>query len=271
MFIASTNDVLDNSYLPLIQFENKCVLVNADNEFKIVSNVCPHQSSIISTCSGQGSRVCPFHGWGFDINGQPLGSGLTRCKNNQELASSPVHIWNNLIFTTSIDIKEMSTFDFSGLELKEQRVDLVNADHRNIMDLFLDVDHIPIVHKGVYDRIGIPNVNDINWIYYNNGSLQVVRHNNEIKSLWLALYPNTMIEWQPGALFVTVARPINDSQTNVIVYKYHDTTSKVPWTLNEDVWEIAWSQDKAQAELIVGFNNKNLDPGKQHFREWLNK
>jgi len=78
------------------------------------------------------------------------------------------------------------------------------------------------------------------------------------------LYPGTMIEWQPGALFVTVA-----TNCGVQVYKYRDTRYPLGnWQLNEEVWELAWSQDRALSENIVEIGYTNLDQLKQHHRTY---
>jgi hypothetical protein len=83
-----------------------------------------------------------------------------------------------------------------------------------------------------------------------------------IGACWMAVYPGTMIEWQPGALFVTVAH-----SRGVEVYKYRDTRyPSSSWQINEDVWELAWSQDRALSENIVEIGHNNLDQLKQHHR-----
>jgi hypothetical protein len=78
-----------------------------------------------------------------------------------------------------------------------------------------------------------------------------------------------MIEWQPGALFVTVAHNTNETSSQVQVYKYRDTRySQDAWELNNHVWELAWSQDRALAEFIESPAVDNLDELKQHHRVW---
>ena len=116
------------------------------------------------------------------------------------------------------------------------------------MDLFLDVDHIPTVHQGVYDQIGITDFSDIKWEYYTNGSTQFVYDKQGLAAAWIAVYPYTMIEWQRGSLFVTVIEKQNTDQSNVHVFKYTDDSDQ--WDLNNTVWETAWKQDREQAELI---------------------
>jgi hypothetical protein len=153
--------------------------------------------------------------------------------------------------------------DLTNLVLVEGRVDIVNASPNIIMDLFLDVDHIQTVHVGVYDLVGIHNT-DVEWKYYNNGSVQTVKEG----ARWIAVYPNTMIEWQKGSMFITVAIPSGE-YSNVYVFKYMDKNYLDDWKLNESVWETAWSQDKNQAELLTEFAQRNLEQQKIHFRDFL--
>jgi hypothetical protein len=156
--------------------------------------------------------------------------------------------------------------------LKEQRTDHVKADPRIVMDLFLDVDHIPTVHAGVYDIIGITDVRDVRWTYHDWGSLQLVHNNERVNAAWLAVYPGTMIEWQRGALFITVVHPTTSTtECEVEVFKYMDTEQSDLWEMNQQIWETAWSQDRAQAEKIVEFqtDTSKLEESKKHFRKFL--
>ena len=268
MFLAHTNDISANCYKPLAQYNKKKVLVNDQDSFSVKSNVCPHQLSLLTTKEGSGNRVCPYHNWSFDISGNPVSSGRTAhyCQNKLPLASFNVHDFKGLLFDVVINCKELHWLDLSKMKLKEQRVDYVKADPKTIMDVFLDVDHIQTVHAGVYDLIDLPAIDQVQWHFYEWGSLQLVAKGEEYGAAWMAVYPGTMIEWQPGALFITVA--IEDPYgTAVHVFKYSD--SEEDWSLNESVWETAWSQDKNQAELIVGFTQNNLEESKKHFRNWL--
>lgn len=271
MFIAHTNDILDNHYKPLEQFNKKKVLTKSEGKCFLKSNICPHQLSLITKSSGEGDRVCPYHGWAFDIQGTPMSSGRTGhyCKNNLPLKDFNLYQFKDLLFNVDISSKELHWLDLSKMQLKEQRIDRVVANSNIIMDVFLDVDHIECVHAGVYDKIGLPKINQVQWHFYNWGSLQLVAKGEEYGAAWLAIYPGTMIEWQQGALFVTQSVAVNDKETDVHVFKYSD--SENDWKLNEEVWETAWAQDKEQAELITGFTNNNLEESKKHFRQWLTK
>ena len=116
----------------------------------------------------------------------------------------------------------------------------------------------------------MPDIRKVDWHYYNWGSLQLVPNGTGYGAAWLAVYPNTMVEWQNGAVFITVANDLGNSSSDVIVYKYRDNnSSNSEWDLNSSIWETAWFQDKQQAELIAEFNNDYLEESKQHFRMFL--
>jgi phenylpropionate dioxygenase-like ring-hydroxylating dioxygenase large terminal subunit len=292
MFICHTNDFSKNKEWRVYPHAKNLSITCNDNSIVAVSNICTHQGSYLSGTTGVGNRQCPYHGWAFSNSGVPIHSGNTiECKNNKPLETQSLFHWNNFMFTSKFDtngIEEKLNFiQTNKLKLVEFRVDTVKANWNHIVNLFLDVEHIPVVHPGVYERINAPKVSDIDWTYFNEGSLQLVPNikteNDYNQTLleddsfapasaaWLTIYPYTMIEWQHGAWFITVCNPLSDSFTEVSVYKYRDVRySDTNWAINEDVWETAWSQDKAQAELLTNsYNKENLDFQKKHFLDWM--
>jgi len=265
IFLFHKNSLLQNHYHVLEQYQKEKIIIQNDG-YHLISNICPHQKSLISTKDGEGNRVCPYHSWSFSIDGSPLTSGRTSyyCKNKSPLSKEKVYEWNSLLFNTEIDFPSYA--NFNNLILMEERTDLVNSNFKKIMDIFLDVDHIQSIHSGVYDLIGIDNT-DVKWEYYTNGNIQIVDQG----ALWIAVYPYTMIEWQKGSLFITVALPLNENLSKVHVFKYVDKFSIDTWKLNEYVWEKAWRQDRDQAEILTEFVDHNLEPQKIHYREYLKK
>lgn len=269
MFLGHVNDIKNNQYVVLNQYNRHYVLTNTVAGYKRVSNVCPHQKSLISLGTGVDNRTCNYHGYSFDIHGNGL-------NNSCQLESLDTYTVNSLVFSEPIDIN--IPYDLSYMELVESRTDIVNADYRNIVDLFLDVQHIKHLHAGVYDTIGLENISEVDWEYYTNGSLQSVKRNSETFSehiisseknnsaWWLTVYPNTMIEYQPGSLFITISLGSN----KVLVYKYKDSRySDESYNINNMVWETAWKQDVSQAEILTEFTSDNLCVAKQHYRKFI--
>lgn len=286
MFLGHVNDLENGDKKPLQQFRKEKALVKHDNEYKLANNVCPHQGSLIISDTQQ-ALTCQYHGWSWDNNGNPTGQGSTKICNNTKIGMKPVHVSNSLMFTDAFDFSSFAGIDLSYMKLVEERIDRVDTDYKNIIDVFLDVDHIPVVHPDVYDSIGVGNGAEVVWKYYDWGNIQLVERTNdyseeykstllgneELAAVWVTIYPHTMIEWQPGALFITVCVPMND-YTNVVVYKYRDQRySDKNWQLNNNIFETAWAQDKHQSSSIVKRSEfrAHLEESKIHFREWLNK
>lgn len=289
MFLAHKNDIKENCWRVLDQIQRTQVLLNDNGQYRLQSNICHHQGSLLRTGQGRGlASVCPYHGFSWDRNGQPVGvgtvghaNGASPCANDRALLEQPVYEWSGFLFSEPIPSK----INVSGnYQLAEYRVDRVRSSSVPIMDLFLDVDHIPLVHKGLYDNIDIPSVSNIRWENWAGGSVQYVPkegstwvdHDLDYGALWLAQYPGSMFEWQPGAVFITVAEAVDDRNTDVHVFKYQDRNySDSVWKTNQDIWETAWRQDCEQSQRLepgwrtVGINH--LDPEKQYFRQYLER
>ncbi len=287
MFLGHKNDIHANEWI-VYPYLKDWALSNVDGQFRLVSNVCPHQGSYFNGERGRNSRSCSYHGWSFKIDGTPIGSGTTAhvCQNTKNLEQRTVFEWNGFLFSSEHDLPAVHS-STDNLELVEKRTINLDCNPIHVMDLFLDVNHIPILHKGVYDQINTPSVNKINWVLGKNTATQLVPVEHQetefYKTLldadkssdygagWFAVYPNTMIEWQPGAWFVTVVHSHKD-ETLVEVFKYRDTRySEKNWNINEDVWETAFAQDCKQASRMKKdyVSAENLEPEKLHFRLWI--
>lgn len=270
MFLALTQDIPVDHVIPLPQYDNRVSIANTGT-FSLLSNICPHQNSRIAKCKTDHLQ-CPYHGLKFNLSGAGV-------DNTYSLEKWAVYQNQSILFDQHVSC----TFpvDTQYMSLVEHRQDIVKSSPSTIMDVFLDIDHISVAHAGVYDQIGITDVSEITWSTFENGSIQFVpaQENTEmihadrqynISACWMAVYPGTMIEWQPGALFVTVAHSIDENTSKVQVYKYKDTRYWVEaWELNDRVWETAWAQDRELAESIVYPAMENLDDLKQHYRVWM--
>jgi phenylpropionate dioxygenase-like ring-hydroxylating dioxygenase large terminal subunit len=286
IFLGHTSDVMADYKKPLLQYNKTKSLVNNGGNFQLVNNICPHQGSLIISETSTELK-CQYHAWSWNSDGTPSGQGTTKICNNSRLKTQDVHIASNIMFADKIELPILDNFDFSKLELVEERTEIVKSNYQNIIDVFLDVDHIPVVHNTVYTMIGLVGDTEVEWEYYDWGNIQLVKKNfdysdefketllgieeEKLGALWITVYPNLMIEWQPGAFFVTSLTTFNDT-TSVVILKYRDKRyGDDNWKLNSDLWETAWMQDKTQAEAIVNRLNSgsNLEESKKHFREWV--
>jgi choline monooxygenase len=291
MFIGHKSDVELNGWKVLPQTNNTKTLCQDTTGYFIQSNICTHQGSLIRNGHGRGNPVCPYHAMSWDFKGNPKGNGTVGhhggayCKNDTPLWNDSVYDWEGFLFTSPVN------FPTAGVDgnyrLEEYRVDMIKSDPTPSMDLFLDVDHIPIVHPELYNQINVPSVADVQWAFDRDSSIQYVPFDNsdnqwgdllEVEpmwgAVWLAVYPNVMFEWQPGAVFVMQVEAVSDGLSKCHVWKYKDLNhSEEVWHTSERVWELAWSQDKAQAEKLQhGYKNvlwEKLERSKQHYRHWL--
>jgi phenylpropionate dioxygenase-like ring-hydroxylating dioxygenase large terminal subunit len=269
MFLGLTNNHPPGEVKPLLHFNLNKLLVNNDGIFSIISNVCPHQNARLTDVAVKDILTCPYHGLQFNHDG-------TGVDNDFCLDKIPCYTVRNMIFNQPVDFKH--PIDLSYMELVESRIDIVNSSPEIVIDVFLDIDHIPIAHPGVYDAISITNISKIKYDFFNGGSTQYVTADDDqhiieqdrlynLGAVWTTVYESaTTIEWQPGALFVNVALGNN----KVLVYKYRDLRySQQAWEVNNKTWESAWAQDRDLCERIVGLPMFNLDKLKLNYRNWI--
>jgi len=288
MFLGHINDLKDGEWKVLPHLK-RWALHRNNGTYSLMSNVCPHQGSFFRDTEGKNTRLCPYHGWSFDNQGSPIGSGTTEywCKNEHPLESRPVFIWNNFIFSEDPDIPEYDFLNTEHLILGNFRVDTVKANCKSIFNIFLDIDHLPVVHPKVYDQLQTTNVE---WFNRTRSNVQLALNNPEYESdytrsmfiedrerkygaAWFALYPYTTVEYFPGAWINCVCLPVGENETAVSVYQYRDTRySEDNWKLNLEIWEKAWEQDNEQALLIdPTFKPILLEEAKIHYQNWLDK
>jgi nitrite reductase/ring-hydroxylating ferredoxin subunit len=260
MFLSLTQDLNNNQVKPLSQFNNHKTLSKVDNIVKLMSNICPHQNSIL-TKNKCDTLVCPYHGLKFSADGVGQDSEYV-------LDTQSVYDISGMLF--SVPLNFSYPIDLSSMVLVEERIDFVKTTPEIFMDVFLDIDHIPVAHPGVYDKIGITDISQIEYDFFDQGSYQFVYTGDQLTALWTAVYPGTTIEWQQGALFVNIAVEATDGIV-VTILKYQDSNYSNMWELNEQIWEQAWKQDKELCEMIISLPTKNLSKLKKHHRNAIRK
>lgn len=291
MFIGHKSELEGNSWKVLSQYGNKQTLCKNDAGYFMQSNVCTHQGSLIREGTGNGNPVCPYHAMSWNFNGLPKGNGTVGhhggkyCTNDTPLKNTDLYEWQGFLFEREIKFEDAGVK--GNYKLEEYRVDTIQADPTPSMDLFLDVDHIPVVHPQLYSQINIPSVSDVRWAFSEASSIQYVPFDNSDNqwgnlldqepmwgAVWLAVYPNVMFEWQPGAVFVMQLEQVSDGVSKCHVWKYRDHNySNEVYDISQKIWETAWSQDKRQAELLqAGYKTvqwEKLETAKQHYRHFL--
>lgn len=268
MFLGHVTDIKNGEYKSLEIYDNSKILNNNNGKFRLGNNICPHQNSRI--ISGLRTEIkCQYHGWSWNTDGSPKDSGSSKMCNKIPLYFRDIYEYKGLLFESPIDLSVIGDISFENLRLDEFRIETIDADPKIIMDIFLDVDHIPTVHKGVYDLLGIEDEAVITWNYLDWGSVQVVIDTyNTVIARWIAIYPYTMIEWQSGFLFVTQC--IDNKKIAIWKYKNIDSTEE-QYNINSKMWETAFSQDKEQACQMYKFPSAHLEEAKEHYRYFLKK
>jgi phenylpropionate dioxygenase-like ring-hydroxylating dioxygenase large terminal subunit len=294
MFLAHKNELQENDWMVLPQSNETKTLVNKGDGFELQHNLCLHQGTKLRTGRGSGTEVtCPYHAWSWDKDGAPIGSGNTghskgtiKCENTQKIPFLKPSEWSGFLFESPIQLG----IDVSGdYRLEEYRKDDVNANFIPLMNHFLDIDHFSAPYADLYSQIDIPDVQNVEWRSWQGGSAQLVRgapgtnaewnqhlpKQTTFSAVWLALYPFTMIEWQPGALFVAVNQPIDDSKTTTHIFKYRDYNyNEETWKINNRVWEAVWQKDRETAQLLEPgwrFHTNNLDQEKTALKAFIEK
>jgi len=292
MFIGHKSELNGCRWKVLPQFKNTQTFCKDDLGYFMQSNICTHQGSLIRSGSGTGNPVCPYHAMSWDFAGFPKADGTVGhhggkyCTNDTALKNTDLYEWEGFFFTEEINFPDAGVA--GNYRLEEYRADTIYADPTPSMDLFLDVDHIPIVHPQLYSKINIPSVADVRWAFAETSSIQYVPFDNSDNqwgdlldkepmwgAIWLAVYPNVMFEWQPGAVFVMQLEEVYEGMSKCHVWKYRDLNyTEEVYNISQQIWETAWAQDKAQAErLQAGYKNvkwEKLEPAKQHYRQFLN-
>jgi phenylpropionate dioxygenase-like ring-hydroxylating dioxygenase large terminal subunit len=272
MFLALKQDIASNTATSLPQYDHHVCLVQTNDHVRLLSNICPHQNAKLKS---QGTElICPYHGRRFDFDGKGI-------DHNYQLESWSVHSSDALLFDQPVSAQ--FPVDLSHMVLAESRIDFVRNSPLVIMDVFLDIEHIPYAHAGVYASVGLNDCVEISVSLFENGSLQLVEatgptkaiaedQTHKLAAVWMAVFPGTMIEWQPGSLIVTVAHRVTETASKVQVFKYHDSRyDRSVHELNNNVWETAWQQDRAIAESVVQMAENNLNKLQLDFRQWLNR
>lgn len=288
MFLGHTNDLKNGEWKVLPHLKQWALHRNND-EYSLISNVCPHQGSFLRDIQGKNNRVCPYHGWSFNSKGEPMGSGTTEywCRNELPLPTKEVFVWNNFLFSEDPDLPKIEFLNTEHLTLSNFRIDRVKANFKDIFNIFLDIDHLPVVHPKIYDQL---QTGHVKWEIREKSNIQLAPNNLEFESdytksmfledrerkygaAWFAIYPYTTVEYFPGAWINCVFLPTSDNETAISVYQYRDTRySDENWKLNLQIWEKAWEQDNEQAVLMdPTFKTKFLEPAKIHYLEWLKK
>jgi choline monooxygenase len=249
-----------NDYFVLEGNKEGYILFHHDDQYAIVSNQCRHHQATLLRGSGNTKRIiCPIHKWVYDAKGNLLQASrflenpslnLSREKlfNSQGL----LHIEEHSSYKTMHDdiLERLRWENYSFHSRQKQHYDF---NWKLFMEVYLDNYHIPAIHPGLRKLI---HIQEQRWLLDKSYSAQFVKltanlnqsgtknyHKyqqviqNYIQSskldkeiMWLAIYPNIMIESYPFMNIVsTVYSHKPDSCVNYVDYFFDkDIISKYP-------------------------------------------
>jgi phenylpropionate dioxygenase-like ring-hydroxylating dioxygenase large terminal subunit len=229
------------------------ILINDNNEIKILSNVCRHRQSIILIGKGSIENiVCPLHRWTYSTDGNLI--GCPHFKNNFQLPlkNFSFNNWGGMLFENAQDLlKDLKNFpyfsyiNFSDYVYHDHYDYLADYNWKTFIEVFMDDYHVLPTHLGLGSFV---DCNNIQWHSTETYNIQSVgledlnlrstenydKWKDAIKdefqdnipkygAIWMTIFPNIMIEWYPKILVITTLNPITPQSTKVHAeFYYHN-------------------------------------------------
>lgn len=219
---------------------------------EVLVNACRHRQATIVTEPGNSRHIqCPFHRWTYAHDGTLLGAPhfpVNPCRN---LFKIPTSSWNGLVLAgpapVARDLAQWgagSVFDFSRYSYHSSAELKCNQNWKTFIEVYLDLYHVSVIHKGLG---GFVTCENLGWTMGEFFSVQTVGLQDLTKVLtpvygawqdavraahpvlprdgavWLFYYPGLMLEWNPGAIIVSVLCPQTPRTTLNRVEFFYDT------------------------------------------------
>lgn len=297
-------------------------IVRTPEQVHLVSNVCRHRQSIMLEGDGNVRNiVCPLHRWSYDLEGRQRAAPRFDCNPGLDLPTKPLHSWNGLLFTGPRDVNAdleslrlAPEYSFDGYVHDRTWVEEYPINWKTFIEFYIEILHVEPFHPGLTSLIDCHGFGPDNWELGDNWQNQrlqpgpdlssskseayleyqrlIVEHRGgapKFGALWLALYPNVMVEWYPESLIVSHIQPLAPDKTlNVVDFYYsQDVVEHRPdivaahqasyiETADED-GVIADHMDRgrralyARGEDIAGPYQVPLETGMAHFHDYLHR
>lgn len=239
-------------YHTLAWMDHAKMLVRADTQVQLLSNVCRHRQAIMLEGRGNARHiVCPVHRWTYDVEGRLLGAPGFAENPCLHLGKIQLQRWNGLLFSGPrdvaadlADIDGMSEFDFSGYQLDRVVVDEYPVNWKTFLEVYLEDYHVAPFHPGLSHFV---ECGDLTFRFGEWYAVQQVGLRRKLQragtpvyerwhqavlnyyqgeppgfgAIWFVYYPGVMIEIYPHTLVVSTVVPRSVSHTtNVIEFYY---------------------------------------------------
>lgn len=237
--------------------EARVLIHQADGSLALLSNICRHRQAILLRGKGNlglsNTLVCPLHQWTYNSKGQLLGAPSFEKNPCRHLTQYPLHTWNGLLFTgvhqplqELADMLIAPELNFSAYVLNGIKQHHCPYNWKTFMEVYLEDYHVASSHPGLGKWV---DCTQLNWQYGDHYSVQTVglhplfdqpnssgtaiyqsfheailRHSSKkpkYGAIWMAYYPNIMIEWYPNVLVVSLLQAKNIHETlNTVAFFY---------------------------------------------------
>ncbi|MBQ7626061.1 MAG: aromatic ring-hydroxylating dioxygenase subunit alpha [Rhodocyclaceae bacterium] len=309
-----------NDWRSLEWLDHSHLLVNTGEGVDLVRNVCRHRQAIMLEGSGNSEHiVCPLHRWTYDMRGELQGAPhFAQQPGCHNLQRTPLEDWQGLLFRGPRSAREDLTgmahaeaFDFSGYKLDRVELHECKYNWKTFIEVYLEDYHVVPFHPGLgqfvtcddlswqfgqwysVQRVGITSLQQPGSPVYRRWH-EAVRAAHDGKqpahgAIWMAYYPNVMIEWYPQVLVVStlIPRDLNHT-TNVVEFYYPEEivdferefveaeqAAYMETAIEDDV--IGERMDRGRYALLkagineVGPYQSPFEDGMQHFHEFYRK
>lgn len=226
------------------------VLRDNQNQIRAFSNVCLHRMSVLLQGSGNvRSIVCPYHAWGYTLEGQLRGAAqMDRqsgfCKSDYQLPVVRCEVWQGWVYVTlDADIeplnKHLSELDKLIAHYRmEDYVETFQEEHvwdtnwKILAENFMESYHLPMLHRATVgphsrlDEMECPPGHaafNYHWIT-KEASLAIGNahpDNTHLKGHWrkttalLTLYPSHLITLTPGYFWYLILQPLGVGKVHI--------------------------------------------------------
>ncbi len=228
-------------------------LVHGREGIHQLSNVCRHRQSVI--LEGRGNTrnvVCPLHRWSYSLEGRQQAAPKFDELPGRNLPVRQLQNWNGLLFTgprdVAADLAGLSftgDYSFDGFVYDRSWTEDYPVNWKTFIEFYIEIYHVEPFHPGLTSLIDCDGFGPDNWELGDNWQNQRLQPGDlssaktdayldyqklivdyrggppKFGALWLALYPNVMVEWYPESLIVSHVVPLApDRTTNVVDFYY---------------------------------------------------
>lgn len=227
-------------YHVLSRHANAEVLTHTQNGIHCISNICRHHQAMLLEDDGNAETIiCPLHHWMYNLEGKMLKAPLFNNPPCLHLDTTEIYNWRQLIFKNAMpealgrDARHLQdVLCMEGYRYHRSVTEVYEMNWKVFMEVFIDNYHVPFVHPGLRSfvdwRSQFWEIGDwysaqfvkINPAY---GSKAVANYHDygalvaevfageepDFGAIWIAVYPNLMIERYPGMIIISTINPID--------------------------------------------------------------